>query len=145
MTKYPLIRTIYLYLFALLGLVLLIIGGVRFINMGLKAFVFTKAEQEERLMYKQPPVAYPIERFQEIAASGQTAVTLTEQERIMLNQWLVDYKNWQTQYDTLDPVTASRHRDASLNLSLIIVGFPLYLFHWRIIRRETKQREAEVV
>ena len=39
-THYPLIRTIYLYLFALLGLALLTIGGVRFVDMGLKAFVF---------------------------------------------------------------------------------------------------------
>ena len=43
---YPLIRTIYLYLFALVGLALLISGSVRFVNMGLKAFVFTKAEQD---------------------------------------------------------------------------------------------------
>jgi len=44
------IRTIYLYIFALLGLVLVIIGGVRFVDMGLKAFVFTKAEEEDKMM-----------------------------------------------------------------------------------------------
>lgn len=58
---YPLIRTIYLYLFALLGLVLLTIGGVRFVDMGLKAFVFTKAEEEVRLIYDQvPPIPYSV-------------------------------------------------------------------------------------
>ena len=45
-THYPLIRTIYLYLFALLGLVLLTIGSIRFVDMALRAFVFTKADQE---------------------------------------------------------------------------------------------------
>jgi len=141
MTKHPLIRTIYLYLFALVGLTLLIIGGVRFIDMGLKAFVFTKAEQEERLMYKQPPIAYPLERYQEIVEDDWTTVTLTEQERLALNQWLADYKNWQKHYDALDPITSRRHRDASINLSMILVGLPLYFFHWRIIRKESKYKE----
>lgn len=144
MNKHSLIRTIYLYLFSLVGLALLVIGGVRFVDMGLKAFIFTKAEQEERLMYKQPPAPYPLEKFQGIAESGQTTVSLSEQERTTFDQWLADYKNWQAQRDAIDPVTARRHRDASMNLALILVGLPLYLFHWRIIRRETKQRETEV-
>ena len=63
MGKHSLIRTIYLYLFACLGLVLLTIGGVRFLDMGLKAFVFTKAEQEQRydakpLLSVEPEVSY---------------------------------------------------------------------------------------
>jgi len=145
MNKYPLVRTIYLYLFALVGLTLLVIGTVRFIDMGLKAFIFTKAEQEERLMYKQPSVAYPLEKFQGIAEGTQTTVTLSEDERRTLEQWLVDYKNWKTQSDLLDPVTSRRHRDASMNLALILVGLPLYFFHWRIIKRETRAREAATV
>jgi len=49
MEKHSLVRTIYLYLFALVGLTLLVIGTVRFVDMGLKAFVFTKAEQAEKV------------------------------------------------------------------------------------------------
>lgn len=44
MNKYPLIRKIYLYLFALIGLVLITIGSVQLINLGLKVYVFTKAD-----------------------------------------------------------------------------------------------------
>ena len=40
-------------------------------------------------------------------------------------------------------VTAKRHRDASLNLSLILIGLPLYLYHWRIIKKETKNKEED--
>jgi len=145
MSKYPLVRTIYLYLFSLVGLILLIIGGVRFVDMGLKAFIFTKAEQEERLMYKQPPVAYPLEKFEGIAQGVQTTITLIEDERRTLDQWLADYKNWSQQRDALDPVTSRRHRDASMNLALILVGLPLYFFHWRIIKKETKDREVVTV
>jgi len=103
MEKHSLIRTIYLYLFTCLGLVLLTIGGVRFLDMGLKAFIFTKAEQEQRYDAMSPSSVEPE----------------------------VSY------------VTAKRHRDASLNLSLILIGLPLYLYHWRLIRKETKNKEKE--
>ena len=44
MNKYPLIRKIYLYLFALIGLVLITIGCVRLVGLGLKTYIFTKAD-----------------------------------------------------------------------------------------------------
>ncbi len=54
MKKHTLLRKIYLYLFALLGLVLLTIGSVNFVNMGLKVFVFTKAEDQQKIEYSRP-------------------------------------------------------------------------------------------
>jgi len=141
-THYPLIRTIYLYLFALLGLMLLIIGSVRFVDMGLKAFVFTKAEEEQRLIYQQVPIPYSvptIEKFQQ-KIEEEKEVCLSEEEKINIEHWLADYKDWKERRSKIDPVTARRHRDASLNLAMILIGLPLYLYHWRIIKRETKNR-----
>jgi len=69
MKKHSLVRTIYLYIFALLGLVLLIIGGVNFLNMGLKAFIFTQAEEEQRLLYKEMPVPFSMTSLQGNAGS----------------------------------------------------------------------------
>ncbi len=140
MKHYPLIRTIYLYLFTLLGLVLLIIGGVRFIDMGLKAFVFTKAEEEQRLIYKQPySIPYPVQQIEKF----QEEEGLSEEEKTTIKQWLSDYKDWEERRSQIDPVTAKRHRNASLNLALILVGLPLYLYHWQIIKRETKNKEED--
>ena len=51
-----LIRKIYLYLFSLIGLVLVVIGCVELVNLGLKAYVFTSADQ-----YYSYPVAAPVE------------------------------------------------------------------------------------
>ena len=134
---YPLIRTIYLYLFTLVGLTLLIIGSVRFLDMGLKAFVFTQAEEEEQLYSRQPVAPYPLERIEEIQGSQ----SLSEEEKTAIRQWLADYKNWQEKSSKVNSVTARRHRDASFNLSMILIGLPLYLFHWRIIKRETKNKK----
>lgn len=139
MKHYPLIRTVYLYLFTLVGLALLIIGGVRFVDMGLKAFVFTKAEEEQKLIHLQPPMFYQIERIEKL----QDEEGLSAEEKANIKQWLADYKDWKERRSKIDPVTARRHRDASLNLALILIGFPLYLYHWRIIKRETKNKRRK--
>jgi len=139
-THYPLIRTIYLYLFTLVGLALLVIGLVRFIDMGLKAFIFTKAEEEQRLYNRQPPIPYQIERIEKIE-KVKDEEELSEEERALIRQWLADYESWQEKSSKVDPVTAERHRDASINLSMILVGLPLYFYHWRIIRKETKNKK----
>ncbi len=138
---YALVRTIYLYLFALLGLMLLTIGGVRFVDMALKAFVFTKAEEQERLIHKAPPmIPLEIKKLEQIEEAQEKTFCLSQKDRAAVEVWLVEYKEWKKKKEKIDPVTARRHRDASLNLAMILIGLPLYLYHWRIIKRETKDR-----
>jgi len=143
MSKHSLIRTIYLYIFATLGLVLLTIGSVRFVDMGLKAFIFTQADEEQRLYNKMPTYA-PVatEKLESMASGSQT--TLSESEKQSIRQWLTDYKNWEQERAKIDPVSAQRHRDASVNLALILIGLPLYLYHWRVIKKEAKSIEKSI-
>lgn len=138
MNHHPLIRTIYLYLFTLVGLALLISGSVRFVNMGLKEFVFTKAEQDMKIDYMRPmspPMS--IEKIQQ----AEEGLALTESERLQIRNWLEDYEEWEDQREEIDYLTSRRHRDAATNTSLILVGLPLYLYHWFIIKRETKDKK----
>ena len=136
---YPLIRTIYLYLFTLLGLVLLVIGGVRFVDMGLKVFIFTKAEEEQKILYRHPSyMPYPVQQIEKLQEEEEG---LSEEEKATIKEWLADYKVWKEEESQINPVTSRRHRDASLNLSLILIGLPLYLYHWRIIAKETKNKK----
>lgn len=141
--KNPIIRTIYLYLFTTLGLVFLAIGAIRFIDMGLKAFVFTKAEQEERSIYKQPPMPYALEKIEGIVAEEPAESKLTEAELIQVRQWLANYQTWKEDNDRIDPVVSRRHRDSSINLSMILVGLPLYLYHWAVIKKEVREARME--
>lgn len=142
---YPLIRTIYLYLFALLGLVLLTIGGVRFVDMGLKTFIFTKADEEERQIYNQMPavpcsIITEIEKLQQ--KTEEKKICLSKEEKTTFDQLLTDYKHWKER-SKIDHIASRRHRDASLNLAMILIGLPLYFYHWRIIRQETKDKKEE--
>jgi len=146
MEKHSLVRTIYLYLFAMVGLVLLIIACVSFLNMALKTFIFTKADEQMRIEYKQPsfgPIAVEkVERISQEAQGKQVQVTLAEGEVQQIDQWLADYKNYQEGRAKIDPVTTERQQQASINLAMIIIGLPLYLYHWGIIKRETRKQEA---
>lgn len=109
MSKHSLIRTIYLYIFALLGLVLMVIGGVQMVGMALKAWIFTKADAD---MMRMSPVIPP------------------DKEATTSNEVVVDYR------------TQQRHRDASQSLAFILIGLPLYLYHWGVIKKEMKAKSG---
>lgn len=68
---------------------------------------------------------------------------LSEQERAAISQWLADYEAWQESQSGIDYLTIQRHKDASINLAMISVGLPLYLYHWGIIKKETGEREKK--
>jgi len=143
------IRTVYLYLFALVGLALIVIGSVRLLDLGLKIFIFKEADKPEEVQRYYPP--FPPERFLEpqavskdkkvpdVALSEKTQ-ELTETDRDALNRWLIDYQNWKQSYDEIDYVRARREREASNSLAFIIIGLPLYLYHWTVIKRDRRER-----
>ncbi len=119
MNNYPLIRKIYLYLFTLIGLALITIGCVKLVSLGLKTYIFTKAD-----VYYEYPMARPIKIapikegiYPELAEGQQPA-----------KEEIDAYQEKQK--------TANRQREASESLAFIIVGLPLYLYHWRIIKKE---------
>ncbi len=72
--KQSLIRTVYLYLFSLVGLGFLIGGTIGFMNMGLRIFVFKQADQEEIIRDKQPPMYYQLEMIRDFDSSDDLSV-----------------------------------------------------------------------
>lgn len=137
--KQSLIRTIYLYLFALVGLALMVVGSVRFLDMGLKMFVFTKAEDPEKIQMRYyPSYPYPVEKLETYRESQD----LTEEEISTLKTFLDDYQQWKEREAKVDYLASQRQKNASTNLAMILIGLPLYLYHWRIIKRETKEEKS---
>lgn len=140
MKKHSLVRMIYLYLFAMIGLVLMTIGSVNFVNMGLKAFIFTKAEEQEKINYERPPGAsFSVSKVEDIKEKENLSV----EEKALINQWLEDYEAWQERDEEVSYIVSRRHRDASRNLALMLIGLPLYLYHWGLIKRETKEKNND--
>ncbi len=110
-----LIRKIYLYLFSLIGLVLIVIGCVQLVNLGLKAYVFTAADQ-----YYTYPMAAPALQVGNSASTTIPAGPIDAEMRA--------YQNEQTK--------SQREGTAASALAMIIVGIPLYLYHWRVIKKD---------
>lgn len=95
------IRLLYLYLFAFIGLLVVIIGSVQIVDLALKTYVFKVSEYS---YYSDP--------------------TLTTPE--------MEKRNLQDQAD-------QRKRQVSNSLAMILVGAPVYLYHWGTIKKENKR------
>ncbi len=129
------IRTIYLYLFSAIGLILLIFGSVRFMDMGLRAVIFTQADSVERVQrnhYIAPvrPLNLEVERYED---------DLTDEELYLLRSMIEDYEKQKQDWDNIDHYAAGKQREASSNLALIIVGLPLFLYHWHMIKKDQEE------
>lgn len=114
--KHPLIRKIYLYLFSLIGLVLIVVGGVELVNLALKSFIFTGADKY---------YIYPSARPAALPETGgaKSAGVLEPSE--------ADVSAYQK-----NQLASQRQRDTSNALAMIIVGLPLWLYHWSAIKKE---------
>ncbi|MDD4931488.1 MAG: hypothetical protein PHG66_05095 [Candidatus Colwellbacteria bacterium] len=132
------VRTVYLYLFSLVGLCLIVIGGVRFLDMGLRAFVFPKADENEAVMRVPTYPPFSESDIKKIASKEG----LTEDEKASIELWVLDYKKWQESEVKYDYVAMRRSQEASTSIALILIGLPLYLYHWSVVRREALVKEA---
>lgn len=106
------VKKIYIYIFSAIGLILVIIGAVQLVDLGLKTWVFTKADR-----YYSYPMAKPV---------SQTAQEKTQEP---------DPKDIE-EYQKND-MAARRQREASNALAMIVIGVPLFLYHWRLARKST--------
>ena len=128
------VRTVYLYVATLVGLGLIIAGGVQSFELLLKATVLPQADAEESLWAKQPPMPYALDRVKDLDQNSE----ISEEELVMVRSWLEDYERWSEQQTDFDPIAARRQRRAATALSLLLVGIPMYLYHWLTIRHELK-------
>lgn len=131
MSKFTL-RKIYLYFFSLVGLTLVIIGGVGLINLGLQLAFFRDA-LEYRYGYIQPPYPYFLEGIRIDETINK--LELTEDQKRALEQWKVDYENYVAKGKELgySPYIIDSF---TRNIALLIVGIPVYFYHWSLIKKE---------
>jgi len=109
------IRLIYLYLFSFVGLLVFVIGCVRLVDLGLKVVVFNNAD-----MY----TSYPTTPYKD-ASDTRTMEQIKEDVQVQQRMQLEESKR-------------NRQREISSSLAMIIVGAPLYLYHWSSIQKENK-------
>lgn len=105
------IRLLYLYLFSFIGLIIAVIGTVQIVDLGMKVYIF---KGSDRYDYAMPTKIDP---------SGKE-VRLSDEEKAE-QQKLQD-----------EQTKRSRQQQASTAIAMLIVGIPLYKYHWRLIKKE---------
>jgi hypothetical protein len=107
------IRLLYLYLFSAIGLLIGIIGIIRIVDLGIKIYVFNNAD---RYTISRPVMAPDMPKSAPISA--------IDEAQMMADQELEQ--------------TRSRQREVASSIAMILVGLPLYFYHWRLIKKEAR-------
>lgn len=129
------IRNVYLYLVSMIGLVVFIIGAVGIINNVFQNYVF----RVDYDYYTQPvpygagtcfsPYPDPADK------EGKRLITPSAAES-------ADCEKKQEQQKEQNRINRIG-TDFSISIAQIVVGLPIWLFHWGIIQREYRRKDEE--
>jgi hypothetical protein len=126
--KVSIIRFIYLYIITAITFIVFIIGAVTIVDVVLKEFVFDIEED-----YPAQPQMI-CERYLQTSEDG-----MTENEA---------YEKCIEKQEELEKerekrfISRSSARRITIGIAQVLVGFPLWLFHWRVIERDRKERKS---
>lgn len=102
------LKKAYLYLVSTISLVIAVIGAIMLINLALKAWILTKADQNYYA------ISCPV------TPDGKSSVC---DEDAMRKQ-------------AQDNRTAQKQSDAAQAIAMILVATPVWFYHWRMARKE---------
>lgn len=122
----PIIRSIYFYAVSIIALFMLVFSAVDLINLGLKTWVFTNADPMYSRCIPGSNSLYAVPA----APTDKTVPTGPTQEQC-------DLQNKQNEENIARQNQSSAVRD----FSLLVVALPLFLFHFRIVQKEWKERK----
>lgn len=130
--KVSIIRFIYLYMISAITFIVFLIGAVGIVNLSLKVFVFDIDDDYYR--YDQPYIScdYMMVKSPEGEVSE---IDKQAYDDCIAKQKLADEKQnsrW---------ISESNARDLSIGIAQVLVALPLWLFHWRTIERDRKERK----
>lgn len=135
-----LIRSIYLYLAALISLIFVAVGIGTIINTTLKAYVFPEAAKGGYSACNSQPPVYEIGAVQSIEKAKNSDLS-TEEQKKQLEMLIQDYENWKK--DNAGDICYIRERQKNYvdSFTMLFVALPICLMHWRIIRKDRDEKE----
>lgn len=115
-TKITLIKTVYFFLVSFVALMMIIFSSADLINTVLRTYVFTKADNFVGYYPEQACVVKP-------DGKAMTAEECAQQNAVNEKR---DKASQESQ----------RQRDLVRDLSMILVGVPVFVLHWRVARKK---------
>lgn len=133
--KTKLIRTVYLYLAALISLIFVAVGAGRIMNAGIKYVLFPEAEKKSYYECNIQPPMYGYGETKEVERLKTSAVA-TEDQREQIDNLLKDYVYWKENQSGEKCLLPARQNNFVDSFTMILIALPIMLFHWRIIKKE---------
>ncbi|HEX3099802.1 MAG TPA: hypothetical protein VHQ41_02405 [Patescibacteria group bacterium] len=116
------IKKVYLYLVSLVSLIILIIAGIMILNIGLKAWIFTKADDAS--YYAPKIVCTELKNPDGSIAPKDPNCSNPNYEQ-------------QQREEEMTRRAAQRQSDAAHAIAMIIIGAPVFYYHWKLARKES--------
>ncbi len=118
-TVRPLWIQIYFVLAALIGLILIVIGGVSLSQLALNSVLGVKdyPEFSAPFPYKDPTLVRPND-------DG-----VTPDQKASLEKWHQEYQSYQEQLKSYNATDQNRRRRIAESLAMIVVGVPVFALH----------------
>lgn len=132
--KTKLVRTIYLYIAALVSLIFIAVGTGNLLNTALKTYIFPKAEKGGYSRCNVQPPIYGLEK-------GGYATIATEDRKVQLENMLRDYEQWKADNAGDECYVQERQNNIVNALTMMLIALPIFAIHWRIIKKEKKENE----
>jgi hypothetical protein len=104
-----------MYAVSFIGLFIVILSFISLVNLGLKLAFFKDSD------------FYPVSPYEKMLDDGSTVI-VTEEEQLK---------------EQVENVTRQRQRDLSQAIAQILVGLPVYLYHWSIIKKDSEKRNKD--
>jgi hypothetical protein len=137
-----LIRTIYLYLAALISLIFVAVGTGTILNTTLKAYVFPEAEKGGYGMCNNQPPMYGIAPEQSLEKVKTGEITTIDQKQ-QIEALLNDYKAWKANNNGDLCYQRERQKNYVDSLTMLFIALPICLIHWRIIKKDKEEKEVD--
>ncbi len=118
--KGKVIKSLYFYLVSFVALMMVVFSTADMINIALKTWVFTAADKD-MYAYTRAVCEVPAPATDPKAVPAMTKAECEKQN---------DENTKQQEASRI----AQRQRDVVRDISMIVVGIPLFLIHWRILR-----------
>lgn len=129
------IRSLYFYFIAFAGLLVAVIGAGGTINIGLNALLKTSTTIDNNGSVSEPMRASSDEGAVKSIIACADKCGFTAEDKALANQWLTDSKDFT---DRQNASTGKTANDLSIYLPLLLVGIPLFWYHFARIRKETQ-------
>jgi len=130
-----------------MSLAILIGASAWLVNEGLSSWVFTRAEQPSIVRQGPPPSPYFAPAAKDVSVSGVTTYECTDGCDLpdgadaQIAAWQTQYTDWQSSVDN-----NSRQRRNIVNaLSFLLVALPVFILHFRIVRRDHNSEEKRTI